>query len=137
MPSPDTDRDSPTTNAQPSDQGISIGAIVGGVIGGTTGLALIAAAIWYFFFRRPQQHLPGTGSQEGLASDKYVYTGGPGQIPLQEAEGGWKPAEIAPNNGYAELSVFSPGVSPGPPQYSVRPSGPQSPIELDIYYGRR
>ncbi|KAK0654526.1 hypothetical protein QBC41DRAFT_287865 [Cercophora samala] len=137
IPSPDTTNpDSSTLTSQPSHQSISIGAIVGGVIGGLAGLALIAAAIWYFFFRRPKQHLPGTASHEALASDKYVYTGEPGQIPLQEAEGGWKPAEIASNNGYAELSVFSPGLSPGPPQYTTRLAGPQSPVELDTYYRR-
>ncbi|KAK4171211.1 hypothetical protein QBC36DRAFT_340409 [Triangularia setosa] len=135
-PSPDN-TDSPITEIKPSGSGISTGAVVGGIIGGLCSLALIAAAIWFFHFRRRKQQFLRTGSHEALStSDKEIYTGGPGNIPLQEAEAGWKPHEIASSNGYAELSVFSPALSPGPPQYSVRPAGPQSPVELDAYYGR-
>ncbi|KAK4679884.1 hypothetical protein QC764_208130 [Podospora pseudoanserina] len=139
--------DSPDSNSQSSGQGHAIGAIVGGVLGGLAGLlALIAVGIWYFFYRplKQKQKLPQTGSQEALAAgDKYLYTRTPVNIPLQEAEAGWKPAEVASNHGYAELSVFSPGfgpspsVSPGPPQYSFRPAGPQSPMEMDGYSERR
>ncbi|KAK3680766.1 hypothetical protein LTR37_021074 [Vermiconidia calcicola] len=66
--SPETGDAAPTPTPEPPGTQSNSGAIAGGVVGGVLGLALIAAAIWWFLVRPRQRRARDDGNQDGSSA---------------------------------------------------------------------
>ncbi|KAK1758858.1 kelch repeat protein [Echria macrotheca] len=100
VPGPQGGDNTPTPSAS-STSSTPVGAIAGGVVGGVLGLALVAAAVFFFLKKRR-----GTQADSDIGTP-YVHNGGPveaekGYVPVSTASPGWK---VPPT--YHEMSTHA------------------------------